>query len=233
MAAVVAIGCPVAHRAWVLDAWFDHIEEACDNALVEPRYVFVGDPLDPSFRVIERRAGAFDLAEVPNRKGDDTRRWDQPRYLEMVGLRNRLLGAVREFEPAFFLSIDSDILLHPDALNMLLEDMEKDDYDAIGSRCYMTPTGRSCPSWARVSSQGSLQRYDSTGYFPVQVIMALKLMRPSAYAVDYELHVQGEDTGWSLACQRAGLRLGWDGRFGSKHVMQPYLLRRLDPRVGF
>lgn len=234
MAGVVAVGCPVAHRAWVLDAWFDHVEAACEAADVEPRYVFVGDPeRDRSFKVIGRRATECDVIAVPNGKGDDVRRWDQGRYRQMVELRNLLLGLVRDIGPSFFLSLDSDILLHPDVLNVLLEDMEKDDYDAIGGRCFMTQTGRSCPSWARLSPRGALQRYDSDGYFAAQIIMAIKLMRPTAYHIDYELHIQGEDIGWSLACQRAGLKLGWDGRLASKHVLAPHLLNLLDPRVGF
>lgn len=234
MAGIVTIGCPVAHRDWVLDAWFDHVEEACWNAGVEPQYVFVGDTYwDKSFHVIERRATNALLEYAPNMKGDDRRTWNQDRYAAMVQLRNQLLGVVRDLDPDFFLSLDSDILLHPDVLALLLDHMEHDDYDAIGARCYMTETGRNCPSWARLSSQNALQRYDSEGYFQAQIIMAIKLMRRSAYRIDYELHIQGEDIGWSLACQRAHLKLGWEGRFASKHVLQPHLLHHLDPRVGY
>jgi hypothetical protein len=116
---------------------------------------------------------------------------------------------------------------------LLMDDMEADPWDAIGSRCYMTTTGRNWPSWGRLSPRGHLQRYDAEGYFPVDVIMAIKLMRPAAYQIDYQSHAQGEDIGWCLACHRAGLRLAWDGRVASKHVLQPHLLHRLDPRVGY
>lgn len=234
MAGVIAVGCPVAHRSWVLHAWFDHIEAACENAEVEPQYVFAGDPeRDRSFEVIAKRAPDAAVAFVPNTRGDDTRHWDQVRYAQMVTARNALLGAVRDLDPSFFLSIDSDILLHPDALDLLLSDMEKDDWDAIGSRCFMTVTGHSFPSWGRLSPQGALQRFDSDGYFQVQIIMAIKLMRPSAYNIDYEPHIQGEDIGWSLACERARLKLAWDGRLASKHILEPHLLKHLDPRVGY
>lgn len=234
MAGMIAVGCPVAHRTWVLDAWFDHIEVACDTANVEPQYIFVGDPgRDRSFATIARRAPDALIAYAPNTRGDDTRHWDQARYATMAGLRNQLLGVARDIDTSFLLSIDSDILLHPDALSLLLDDMETDPWDAIGSRCYMTPTGRTCPSWARLSPQGCLQRSDTEGYFQVQIIMAIKLMRPTAYRVDYVPHVQGEDIGWSLACQQAGLKLAWDGRVASKHILHPHLLNHLDPRVGF
>jgi hypothetical protein len=48
--------------------------------------------------------------------------------------------------------------------------------------------------------------------------------------VDYEFSAQGEDIGWSLACERAGLKFAWDNRFVSKHVMAPEHLGRIDPR---
>jgi hypothetical protein len=53
---------------------------------------------------------------------------------------------------------------------------------------------------------------------------ALKLLSPIAYAVDYELHPQGEDIGWSRACQLAGVKLGWDNRHVSSHIMSPVVL---------
>jgi hypothetical protein len=234
MAGMIAVGCPVAHRSWILDAWFDHVIDACDIAEVEPQFVFAGDPeRDRSFRVIERRAPEALVAYTPNTKGDDGRTWDYPRYQTMAQVRNVLLGAVRDLSPSFFLSLDSDILLNPQVLDLLLGDMETDPWDAIGSRCYLTPTGRSCPSWGRLTSQGCLQRMDSTGYFPVQIIMAIKLMRPTAYRVDYVAHLQGEDIGWSLACEQAGLKFAWDGRLGNKHVMNPKFFRHLDARVGY
>jgi hypothetical protein len=234
MAGMIAIGCPVAHRSWILDAWFDHVIDACDNAEVEPRFVFAGDPeRDRSFRTIERRAPDAVVAFTPNTKGSDARVWSHARYRAMTEIRNTLLYAVRDLDPSFFLSLDSDILLHPEVLSLLLDDMESDPWDAIGSRCYLTPTGRNCPSWGRLSSQGYLQRMDSDGYFPVQILMAIKLMRPSAYRIDYVAHQQGEDIGWSLACERAGLKLAWDGRLGNKHVMRPDLLHHLDARVGY
>jgi hypothetical protein len=68
---------------------------------------------------------------------------------------------------------------------------------------------------------------------PVDVIMAMKLMKPSAYWVDYRDHEQGEDVGWSIACQEQHLRLGWDGRVCSKHVMKPEQLDPIDARCGY
>lgn len=231
MLATLLVGCPVSRREWVLPAWLTAVTVSCARAGLEPAFVFVGDRSDPSFDVIGRHAPSSVVVEVTDLRAIDRRQWGPRRYQRMVELRNRLLGAVREMEPAQFLSLDSDILLHPDAVMSLLEAL--DSYDAVGARCYMTEWGVSAPSYGQLGRQGTLQRTDTCGLVPVDVIMAAKMMRPTAYKVDYRFDMQGEDIGWSKACAEAGLRLGWDGRVISKHVLNPSMLDRVDPRVGF
>jgi len=227
----LVVGCPVAHRDWVLGLWFDHVERACEVAGVKPRYVFAVDLNDPCWPIIRDRAANVTVMSVPNMKGDDRRVWDQTRYRYMTDLRNLVLRATRDLEPDAFLSIDSDILLHQDHLALMINDLSS--YDAVGGKCYMTTTGTKYPSWARLGRDGQLLRSDASGSFRVEVIMALKLMGPNAFAVDYESDPQGEDVGWSKACTRAGVRLGWNGQVCSKHALGPHMLNSVDVRVGF
>lgn len=225
------VGCPVSCREWVLPTWFAHVERAAELAGLQPSYTFVCHPNDRSWACLLGHAPGCTIVPASFNRGNDERRWNPPRYQQMVELRNELLGAVREQSPDLFLSIDSDILLHPDQLKLMIECLDR--FDAVGGRCYMTSSGTRFPSWGRLTRDGNLQRTDSDGTFPVDVIMALKLMTPAAYNVDYVLDVQGEDIGWSRAAARAGVRLGWDGRVIAKHVLAPHLLTPRDPRVGF
>lgn len=225
------VGCPVAHRDWVLPRWFDHVEAACEVAGVAPEFLFVCDRRDPSWACIEMLAPDARLVPCVTTRGRDERRWNPRRYVEMVSLRNELLRAVREAKADAFLSLDSDILVHPAQVAMLLESSER--FDAVGGRCYMTKTGLRFPSYAMLSRSGGLQRPDSHGVFGVDVIMAIKLMGRAAIEVHYQVDAQGEDIGWSKACREHGLKLGWDGRVASKHVMAPHLLEVVDTRVGF
>jgi hypothetical protein len=231
----LAVGCPVARREWVIDRWFDHIEVACGYGGVEPIYVFVGDnEHDPTFDRIRERAPQATVMHVPLKPKDGHRDWSLPhRYGQMVELRNLLLRAVRVIGPQAFLSIDSDILAHPSLVDVLVHDLEEDNWAAVGGKCYMTPADTIAPSWANLTGAGGLHRVESPGYFKVDAIMAIKLMAPSAYHVDYRHHPQGEDIGWSLACRQHALTLAWDGSVVSKHVMEPHMLDRVDPRVGF
>jgi len=187
-------------------------------------------------KIISARTSSDRLVvlDVPNSRGADVRDWTSPgRYAHMVEIRNLLLEGVRMMDAGLFLSLDSDILIHPFAVRNLIDDVIEDGWGAVGGKCYMTSTGTQYPSWGKLGREGQIMRTDAEGYFAVEVIMAVKMMTPAAYRVDYRLDLQGEDIGWSRACREAGLSLAWDGRVASKHVLEPHLLDRLDPRVGY
>lgn len=240
----LVVGCPVSHREWILNKWFIYMEKAILAAgfdLDDVRFVFVMDLRDDeaSLRVIEECTDPGDIdvtvVDYPAPERKDVRNWKPARYREMVPIRNALLEKVREIRPRYFLSCDSDILLHPDALVALIDTLTNDerDFGAVGGKLYMSEKGRSVPSFGMRGREGKLRRTDAGGVFPVDTIMALKLMSPAAYNVDYEFSMQGEDDGWSKAAQKAGIKLGWDGRVTSKHVWSPKHKGVVDERVGY
>lgn len=241
----LVVGAPVRARAWILDRWFDHVEAAALEAvrlgIGRPVYVFVGDRRDPTFELAERRGAAQDrdvrLVHVGEPEIVDERTWATPgRFARMAYLRNQLLSAVREIGPDLFWSVDSDILVHPRSLASAIPLLER--FAAVGNRCYMTEVDYDAPNWAVWHpGAGGLVRFgddpELLGEWPVDIIMAAKLMTPAAYGVDYVDHHQGEDVGWSLACRTAGLKLGWAGATVSKHVLRPELIDVVDPRCGW
>lgn len=234
------VGCPVLGREWIVDDWIAHTERACEVAGVVPSYLFLGDANDVAVERLAKKLLSLDrevfLVHRVEEDHNYKRIWNASRYHVMVEIRNRLLAKVREISPAFFLSLDSDILLHEEAIAR----MSHMDYDAVGSRTYMTTpppqnsrqSGTSSPSFY-VIRDGRPKRWDHRDVMEVDVIMAIKLMGPRAYNIDYEFHSYGEDVGWSIACKRSGLRLGWNGVVASKHVMNEKLLSRVDQRCGF
>lgn len=217
----IIIGGPISRREWIIDRWYDHARVAAEHAGLTPTFLHVvnvhdtptRDRLDPrSIKVV---------TEEPKRQ--DVRTWNHHRYYHMADLRNRGLAVVREHSPRYFLSCDSDVLLHPDAIVSLVNALdhpalEKITFDAVGGKCFMTDTDEytSCGMMART---GGIRRVDTPdGVFACDVIMAIKLMSPAAYAIDYTFHKHGEDIGWCLAARAAGIRIGWDGRVLSNHV---------------
>lgn len=233
------IGCPVRSRDWIIEAWFDHIYRAvleADLSRDDVGFVFVGDHAnDETINAIADRVTLEKTQTVlvhhPSPVGAYRRNWGIERLAEMVDIRNILLHQVREAQPDYFWSVDSDILVAPHSLEMALDAIKS--YAAVGSRCYMRETGTSAPSYGLLTRQGGLHRPDAEGCFKVDVIMAMKLMSPAAYNTDYSLHPQGEDIGWSINVAAKGLKLGYDARTTSKHVMSPEAFVRVDARCGY
>ena len=235
------IGCPVKNRAWILNEWFDHIYSSCDYANIEPQFCFIlGHSSDRTDTIIKNRVSSFGFtertktieAELP--KGID-RSWSIERIESMVSARNQLLQFVRLLQPEYFLSLDSDILASKYLVSNLLETMSTHQLkpDAVGGRCYMT-RWNSCSSYGKIAEDVDFKRgSDFEGLCQVNVIMAIKIMNEKAYNIDYSFHQQGEDIAWSKNCRNAGLKLMWDGRTISKHVLEKDMLEVVDERVGF
>lgn len=229
----LVIGGPVCKREWILPEWFERVAEATSHAGVSADFVFAVPSWDRDTQEVIR--GCKPTAEIIETKEPqriDQRTWNSARYEHMAMLRNTVLKAVREIGPEAFWSLDSDILPRQDALVFLLEGLET--FDAVGGHTWMTPLGKDCPSYAGLKGDQLVGRIDQeVGCFPVDVIMATKLMAPAAYDVDYEGHLMGEDVGWSKACARAGVRLGWQAQAIHKHVMSQNALNTFDWRAGW
>lgn len=199
-------------------------------------FIFVGDPTrdEATFEIIARRAPGAYVAAVEDVRPLDRRQWEYRRYRRMVGLRNVLLRGVRHLQPKAFLSLDSDILLHPAIMPELWGLLSPNGpYDAVGGKVYLSERGVKTPNWGKIGRGGMLRRSDVFGVITVDVLMALKLMTPRAYNIDYCTRTHGEDQGWSIAARQAGLSLGFSGRLTSKHIWSPHYLDLVDERVGW
>ncbi len=245
----VAVGCPIRNRAWIFPEWLEHVRIAFDLAGLKPIWVFaIG--VDPSGTDDGTQRLVTDLykdepgiwsEEVEPPLDRQRIQWNHDRYEQMVTYRNKLLHLVQAVQPDYFLSLDSDILLHPSALVCLLDTISKPvtiqgldtHYDAVGGKAFLSEGSKDITTYGSLSPQGGLRRQNSEGVFPVEIIMALKLMNPQAYNIPYKYSRWGEDIGWSQNCNESGLHLGWDGRVCSKHVMHPERLQKVDSRVGW
>jgi hypothetical protein len=230
----LVIGCPIRKREWIVDVWRKHALVAAERAgFADPTFVFVQgsdeDKIDWHDCVVTT------IEEDPR---EDVRRWGTDRFMHMVKVRNQLLQSVRGLRPDLFLSCDSDILLHEDALTGMVEVLGRSpDVWGVGGKAYMTATGKAYPSYGKWMSRRDVElgfkREESSAVFKVDVVMAVVLMGPYAYNVDYTFHHWGEDAGWSAKVGTRGGELWWDGRYANKHVLEPALLNEVDRRVGF
>jgi hypothetical protein len=240
----IVIGCPVANRAWVLPKWFEHVFDACNEAVLMPHFVFVVPPGDRETKdVIRDSVARSSLRPYCEMLIDNTpppppvRRWNRQRFEQMVVLRNQLLKRVRQIGPSYFWSLDSDMLCHYRALAEAREVLDTKDCSAVGMHAYMSMVGREHGSKRQLIGEksGNARVHDSElgNVYPADVVMASVLMGPKAYLVDYQMDLDGEDTGWAKACKAKGLRFMWAGNALCKHILEPEMLDREDWRVGF
>lgn len=225
-----------------MPAWFDHMEASLARADVDASYLFVIDPSDETLQVLA--VGGLAVAGRPravvfvdeSAHPYQDRAWGRvDRKVHMVEVRNVLLDAVRQSEPDVFLSVDSDVLVSPELVGDLLEDLGAGRFDAVGGGTWMDRRDHRIQSCGWIEGVDGFARRAVPGpmVVPMGVIMAIKAMAPAAYRIDYEYNREGEDVGWSIACARAGVRLGWDNRHPSKHVMDRAQLELVDVRCGF
>lgn len=229
---LILVGCPIYQRAWILEDWFDHLELQGHRL----KYVFAYTTgWDRTFEILQRRAPHNRMAFWPSKDAphSTTRRWTSARYDLMAKMRNDLLTVAREANPDFYLSLDSDILLPPGALDSLIDAAQT--YDAVAPLAYLGPgkitnafTGTPGKHYRRAPVYGAVQTVD--------VICAAKLMTPKIFNDDkvyYYGHPQGEDLGWSATARANGYRLALDTRVLAKHVMEPKQLNVVDRRIGW
>lgn len=233
----ILVGCPVYRRDWILPKWFEHVEKAFGNTPYIPTYLFALDTRDEyTYSCLVAHTDMLDRHLIirpltENIEREEKRDWRPERLEHMVKVRNLLLDTVRRHSPRYFWSLDSDILSSEDALSSLLD--AAPDYDAVGGKVYLSRAGTRCPSYGYLRNNTFRRGNDIPYVRNVSAIMASKLMKPSAYGIDYQWHHSGEDIGWSKAVTEAGLRLGFDGRVASKHVWGEEFLDSYDRRCGF
>lgn len=230
----VAVGCPISDRSWVLDHWFDHIYTNFYEVGLDPEFIFVVPEWDQaSIDLIKNRSDArIKFSGEAERK--DERLWSNDRIQHLADIRNLLLDEVKDSNPDFFMSVDSDILLAKNALGNMLDIFEKyPDCWAAGSKCFLSSAGYAHPNMGWFINNGKYRREDVGTVVRVDILMAVKLMSRPAYNIPYVFHRNGEDLGWSENVKLAGGTFYWDGSTASKHVMKREMLDVFDRRIGF
>lgn len=244
------IGCPIYDRAWILPYWF-HFLERQSVPLSNIGFVFVASKEDEStislleaWKQFHPEVSVFDIIfpEDVNHFShkDGTRHWTLSKYENMVRLRNHLLKQVRLHQPEYFMSLDSDILLtNPNTLELLMLHINE-GADAVNPLMYMTPVGDRFPSvmkWLNEPGDKATRdcKFPLGTYFKSDVIMAAKMMSKKIYNdIDYRIHDQGEDLGWSAACSESNFSLYAATYIYAIHIMNKSMLGDIlkngDPR---
>lgn len=232
------IGCPIYKRDWILNRWIRAIiSQSIPTSDIG--FIFECSPDDSSTTTMLEAWKSYDknipFFHIEYRKDinhfehqQNGRQWTISRYENMVQLRNSLLTKVREIQPDYYFSLDSDILIeNPNTLELLVAHI-KDGADAVSPLMFMTPVGTKYPSvmtWREDEPDKAkrLERYPIGTYFQADVIMAAKMMNKEVYNnIDYSIHPQGEDVGWSLNCHKRNYKL-----FSASYIYAPHIMNQI------
>lgn len=231
----ILIGCPIYKRDWILHHWIKCILSQ-SVSLKNIGFLFEVSPDDEktitileTFKKIEKRIPYFEIAvrkDIPHFEHiENGRNWTISKYENMVSLRNFLLNKAREINPDFYFSLDSDILLENTSTIELLIAHIMAGADAVSPLMFMTPVGTMYPSimnWKDGTGPKAyrLSNYPIGEYFKSDVIMAAKMMSKKVFEnVDYVLHEQGEDVGWSYECKTKGYDL-----YSASYIYAPHIM---------
>lgn len=241
----LVVGAPVHQRAWVLVDWLHHLTRAIEHHPDPQDFDWedvvllfnYGPSTDGTLEILREaeRMHPWTVEVMVDEKDEHVadRRWSYARYEVMARLRNDLLTRVRTLSPAYYFSLDTDILLPDGAIHDLLVDFEDPKFDAVAPTVYMTPNGKGFPNAMRLDS-GARQRNQHAFTMIVEVAFAAVMMRPALYqGVDYAAHMRGEDIGWGLNARKQGMVMGLNPNVVCKHIMRPEMLDAVDPRVGW
>lgn len=231
------IGCPIYKRDWILHHWIKCIiNQSIDTSNIG--FIFECSPDDEEtikilniWKKLDKNIPHFDIRireDIPHFEHmNNGRQWTISKYENMVSLRNSLLDKARELDPDYYFSLDSDILIQDyNTLELLIAHI-KSGADAVSPLMFMTPVGDLYPSvmtWAKDGTDKARRerRYRIGSYFKADVIMAAKMMSKQVYNnVDYRLHEQGEDVGWSHNAMLNGFKL-----YSASYIYAPHIMSK-------
>jgi len=231
------IGCPIYKRDWILSQWIrcilkqsldisniGFVFETAPDDIATTKALHAWKKLDPRiplFIINERN----DINHYEHK--NNGRQWTLSKYHNMISLRNSVLETVREHQPDYYLSLDSDILLeNPNTIELLIAHI-KAGADAVSPLMYMTPVGKQFPSvmsWKDKVGEIAYREnlYPLGSFFQSDIIMAAKMMSKDVYNnVDYVFHQQGEDLGWSANATKNNFSLFSASYIYAPHIMSP------------
>ena len=231
------IACPIYKRNWILPHWIRCILKQSVH-MSNIGFIFEVSPDDPettqalkAWKAIDKNIPYFQIIERPDiphfEHQNNGRQWTLSKYQNMINMRNSILSKVREVEPDYYFSLDSDILIENSNTLELLVAHIKDGADAVAPLMYMTPVGKDFPSvmtWKDEIGEKAYRKkdYPIGTYFKSDIIMAAKMMSKKVYMnVNYEFHQQGEDLGWSKNAGLQGFNLYSASYIYAPHIMSP------------
>lgn len=217
----LVIGCPVYNREWSLPRWFQCVFDQ-KMTLKNTDLVFAyteGD--DNTLDIIKKYGQKFNSCTIID--CNDIKAFggrDSERYYSLVILRNRIFEVLRNLQPDYYFSYDSDILLPEGTLKGLI----KDKKDIVGPWVDLVPPNGIPNCVSRIGNgfrrrKPYAQFYPQTGLYEVDTVFAVSLMTAPVFnTCTYKWNPGGEDYGFAEEALAAGFHSWMDANFIGTHL---------------
>lgn len=233
----VTIGCPIRNRAWILKEYLEGItKQNYDRKLINLLFL-VNDSKDSSLRILEKfkkendsQYAGIDI-QVKNLGAVEDERTPGTRdsiYHSLTEIRNSLLDMIPDTD--YFFSVDSDILIPENALNILVNS-KKDIVAGVIRNDYLVNPSAVYP-WVRTNLMIKSEKdgrivhyfgYPLNSLFEVEVTGAIYLLSKEVYkSVRYGYDVQGEDIYFCREAKKRGFKIWANSALHAEHVMIRY-----------
>jgi len=218
----LAIGCPIYQREWSLPRWFQSIFDQGVNPKSVDLVFGYTEGNDATLTILEKYGKRFkslniidcnDLPAFPGRNSE--------RFYTLVIVRNRIFDKLKELQPDYYFSWDSDILLPEGTLKALV----KDKKDIVGPWVDLVPPAE-IPNCASKLATGGYRRhhpyekfYPKKGLYEVSTVFAVSLMRNEVFnKCTYKWQQGGEDYGFADEVIAAGFKSWMDANNIGTHL---------------
>jgi len=220
----LAIGCPIYNREWSLPRWFQSLFNQKINLKKTDLVFAYTEGNDNTKDIIEKYGSKFNsliILDCNDVKAFGNR--DSERYYSLVILRNRIFDTLRELQPDYYFSYDSDILLPDETLKALI----KEKKDIIGPWVDLVPPGGIPNCVTLMPNGGGFRRrkpYDkfypkNAGVYEVSTVFAVSLISNKVFnSCYYKWHSGGEDYGFAEEVINAGFKSYMHSDFIGDHL---------------
>jgi hypothetical protein len=217
----LAIGCPIYNREWSLPRWFQSLfDQKIQPSKIDLVFAYTegGDGTKPLLEKYGEKFNSLTIIDCNDIKAFGDR--DSARYYSLVILRNRIFDKLREIQPDYYFSWDSDILLPEETLKGLI----KDKKDIVGPWVDLVPPN-GIPNCVTKIGEGFRRRkpyaqfYPQTGLYEVDTVFAVSLMAAPVFnTCTYMHHPGGEDYGFAINVMSAGFKSYMDANYIGQHL---------------
>ena len=221
MAFNIVIGCPIYLREWCLPRWLSSVF----NQGIEPSNIVLifglTDSEEDNTRQLLEKYGAkvkdFYIIDCNDLKAFKDR--SPERFYPLVEIRNRILEKVREINPDWYFSWDSDILLPDTSLPKLIArdvDLCSPYVELVKGIPNCMDRMPNCDGFRR--HKPLLEHYPKDSFYKVGASFACLLFKKGTYDIVYSWHQAGEDLGFALDAYEKGFEFYIDSTIEGVHL---------------